>query len=340
MKIAFATMDTVGHLNPALALASKLMQRGHHCRFFLGSAAYEDDILKLGTRTLSNANHLDICRVYEGGDNGDMSHAGLVGSVPPHADQPAGDLKCSDILMGMLNESAKQMPKFLLEVRRYDPDLIVYDPFMINPCVAAYILNLPCASTITFPDFNSYPIFMGRHSEEDKLLALAEHKVSETISKVRNWYFEKYSFDIFSNVIPSHHMLPKGLNICTGVEAFAQAMPRAVADVYEGMDRDCLYVGPMLLAEKDGRVSGNVPQEKSEQQDEKDCHGIDAPFPKLSELRKLKRQGKKIVYVSFGTVATGFFWDYEAPQSKMFGGRQTGKDFCRTLWRRIFEAFE
>merc|ERR1712144_60076 len=66
---------------------------------------------------------------------------------------------------------------------------------------------------------------------------------------------------------------------------------------------------------------------------------LDKPFPS-DDLREYKKQGKKIIYASFGTVATSdHFWEHEVIPSKLFGAPTNGKEFCRTLWERIFEAF-
>merc|ERR1711897_126746 len=66
---------------------------------------------------------------------------------------------------------------------------------------------------------------------------------------------------------------------------------------------------------------------------------IDAPFPS-EDLQKYKEQGKTIVYVSFGTVATNpHFWNYNPSPTKMFGAKSSGKVFCQAMWQRIFEAF-
>merc|ERR1712176_402001 len=68
---------------------------------------------------------------------------------------------------------------------------------------------------------------------------------------------------------------------------------------------------------------------------------IDEPFP-MEELKKYKEQGKKIIYFSLGTVATSsFIWEYDHPNISvnMIGARSSGKDFCRGLWKRAFDAF-
>merc|ERR1712241_1494591 len=139
--------------------------------------------------------------------------------------------------------------------------------------------------------------------------------------------------DLFENFILSTFYLRSGLQICTGTKEFELSMPSAVQEIYGGMDAGCKYVGPMLLSEEQGRVSSIPHGSKCERQ------WIDEPFPH-DELEKYKRNGKKIVYASFGTVATGFFWDYSGPTSNMMGAKTSGKEFCRTMWERIFQALE
>jgi len=326
MRIAVYTMDAIGHLNPLLALCSKLMERGHFLRFFLSSDKNEKNLEKLPFK-----GKFDMVRVYE--DGGELSHEAFMSDIKPYEDQTESDKKVSDIIVGMLVQSSKQMPTFLEKIKEFDCDLIIYDPFFVNAAAAAYLLNIPCVSTITFPGFNVYPIFFGKHTEEERSVALEEYKQSSTVSKVRDWYFENYTFDIFSNVIPSAHYFSSGLNICTGIKEFDLEMPQAVSEVYGGVDEQCLYVGPMLLTKEQGRVSSQIVVGAKERT------LLDAPFP-LEELKKYKRKGKKkVIYVSFGTVATGLFWDMEAAPSKMLGAKTSGKEFCRTMWKRIFQAF-
>merc|ERR1712176_683845 len=85
-------------------------------------------------------------------------------------------------------------------------------------------------------------------------------------------------------------------------------------------------MGGRISVMKDGAVS------ESEKQ------WLDEPFP-YDTLQDYKKQGKKIIYASFGTVATSdHFWNLSRT-SQVFGASSSGKVFCRTLWERIFEAF-
>ena len=142
MRIAVYTMDAIGHLNPLLALCSKLMERGHFLRFFLSSDKNEKNLEKLPFK-----GKFDMVRVYE--DGGELSHEAFMSDIKPYEDQTESDKKVSDILVGMLVQSSKQIPAVLEKVKDFKPDLIVYDPFMLDAMVVAYLLNIPCASTIT-----------------------------------------------------------------------------------------------------------------------------------------------------------------------------------------------
>merc|ERR1711985_89696 len=140
MRIAVHPMDSAGHLNPMLALCTKMMERGHFLRFFLNSDKNEKNLERLPFK-----GNFDVVRVYEDGGE-QVSKENMMNSLLPHQDQTESDKKVSDILVGMLVQSSKQIPAVLEKVKDFKPDLIVYDPFMLDARVVAYLLNIPCAS--------------------------------------------------------------------------------------------------------------------------------------------------------------------------------------------------
>jgi len=270
--------------------------------------------------------NVDICRLYEEGEH-------FSSLVPKHEDQEETDMKISDLPMAMVAHAYKYMPQFLDELREFEADLIIYDPFVLSPVVAASILDLPCVSTITVSNFNQYTMLCDKHTEEEKALGVEEYRQSKTLSKYHQLFLEKYNFDIYKKVVLLNNYLPKGLNLCSGIKDFEVKMPEVVKAIYGEMDKDCLYVGPMLLSKKEGRISADSTVSESEKQ------WLDEPFP-YDDLREYKRQGKKVIYASFGTVATSnHFWNHDVIPSKLFGAPTNGKNFCRTLWERIFKAF-
>merc|ERR1712072_1246235 len=243
MRIAICPFDGVGHLNPLLAIASKLAHRGHLCRFYLMSDTFEASINSVPFP------NVDVSRLYEEGG------AHFSSLVPKHEDQDATDIKVSDLPVALVAHAYKYMPRFIEGLREFEADLIIYDPFVLSSVVAASILDLPCVSTITVSNFNQYTLLCDRHTEEEKALGIEEHKQSKTLSKYHKLFLEKYYFDIFSRVVLLNNYLPQGLNLCSGIKDFEQKMPEVVKPVYGDMDKDCLYVGPMLLSKEEGRSS-------------------------------------------------------------------------------------
>jgi len=133
-------------------------------------------------------------------------------------------------------------------------------------------------------------------------------------------------------------MLPTGLNLCTSIAEFDSGIPAELMEAYSGdLTPSMSYVGPMVLTEAEGRISGGT----SGLSGAKPLGDDDAPFPH-DQLAEWKQEGRKIVYAAFGTVTTGFMYDPQVNgsfEAKCFGARSTGKDFVMSLWPRIFRAF-
>merc|ERR1712176_373562 len=251
-----------------------------------------------------------------------------------YEDQDESDRKVNDLIICMLGAAWYSLPGELKDLKKFGADLILYDPFVVSAPIAAYVLNIPCVSTVTVPSVNHYTALAGRTSEEEYRLALEEIQESSTMQRFASLLLEKYNFDVFDKFIMLNNYLKTGLNICTGIKDFEPAMPEAVKEKYGDIDEKSVYVGPMLLTKEQGRVSSN-PQANPEA----NRQSIDAPFPS-EDLQKYKEQGKTIVYVSFGTVATNpHFWNYNPSPTKMFGAKSSGKVFCQAMWQRIFEVF-
>jgi len=319
MKVAIFAFEGVGHLNPQLALATKFLEKGHDVRFYLLSEKMEADIKKLPFDAL------DVHVTPEC-----MKNASPV----EYEDQDESDRKVNDLIICMLGAAWYSLPGELKDLKKFGADLILYDPFVVSAPIAAYVLNIPCVSTVTVPSVNHYTALAGRNGEEEYRLALEEIQESSTMQRFASLLKEKYNFDVLDKFIMLNNYLKTGLNICTGIKDFEPAMPEAVKEKYGDIDEKSVYVGPMLLTKEQGRVSSN-PQANPEA----NRQSIDAPFPS-EDLQKYKEQGKTIVYVSFGTVATNpHFWNYNPSPTKMFGAKSSGKVFCQAMWQRIFEAF-
>jgi len=86
----------------------------------------------------------------------------------------------------------------------------------------------------------------------------------------------------------------------------------------------------MVLSEEEGHIA--VLSMEAEQAD----------FP-FGRIQKFKEEGRKIVYVSFGSIVASYKWENpeadEGKINKSGGAKQSGKVFCIDLWQKVFEAF-
>lgn len=252
--------------------------------------------------------------------------------IGSYEEQDETDKLISDFILIGYKKQAKHFPEMLVGLEEYQPDLIVHDNCSAIPAIGAYMLNIPVVSNITLPSISSYIPFIGLDKDEDKLEALENIQRSKVMQSARDRILELSKFDIFKDGAIGTIYLKNGLNICTGIKDFELDIPQVIKDRFEGYDNECVYVGPMLLTEEEGRVSKITDGPPPKHQ------WIDEPFP-YDTLQKYKDQGKKIIYASFGTVAPSkFMWTWEGPPSKMFGAQSSGKEYCRTLWQRLFQV--
>uniref|UniRef100_A0A7S2Z5M5 Glycosyltransferase n=1 Tax=Chloropicon laureae TaxID=464258 RepID=A0A7S2Z5M5_9CHLO len=322
MKIALLPPDAVGHTNPLLALSRELLARGHELRFFLQTEMHEEHLSTFHDRA-------STC-VF-GDRNRDNGLGEALKNVPAYEDQDETDQKIGDwALYSYQDKLPENFPKMLEALKDYAPDVIVYDPVDVLAAMAAHLLQVPSVSHLTLPAFNVHPIAMG--NDKSAAEAMEQTRQSKTARACNQHFIDKYGFDFLANYVPASYHNLNGLSICTGIKEFDPEMPECVREIYGDMDKDCVYVGPMLISKEEGRISSLNPGPKCEHQ------AIDEPFPHEA-LEKHKEDGKTIVYASFGTVATGMLWDFPERPKLLINERSTGKAFCRPLWTRLTEAF-
>ncbi|WZN65583.1 UDP-glucoronosyl and UDP-glucosyl transferase [Chloropicon roscoffensis] len=316
-RIAVVPFDAVGHMNPQIALVSSFLTRGAKLRFYLATPQFKSTIEDLG----------------KGGESisslvlSDTEDVHLLTS-PPAAD--GSDDNISGLTIGICSHTLQTLPKMLEDLRAFKPDVIVYDPFAIAGAIAARMLDVPAVCTVTVPNVGSIPIFAGCSCDGDKRKKLEEVRASKSLIDLGRRFEELLGFDPLETMLVMSAYLPNGLQLCTGVKSFEQKIPDFVTkEVFRGDLKSC-YVGPMLSTQH--RVTLKKVESSKKQ-------WIDLDFPH-QQLSAWKREGKKIVYMSMGTVCTSsFFWDYDGPLSKVYGAKGNGKVHCQTLWKRMVDAF-
>merc|ERR1712118_489921 len=158
-----------------------------------------------------------------------------------------------------------------------------------------------------------------------------DYKQSTTMLKLRNQMLEDYDIDLFENFIPSTFYLRSGLQICTGTKEFELSMPSAVQEIYGGMDAECKYVDRCSCRRSKGG-SAPYPMEASAS-----ASGLTSPFLTTSwrSIRGMARRSSTRVSELWLQVSSGITLVPPA----MMGAKTSGKEFCRTMWERIFQAF-
>jgi len=333
MRIAVTAIDAVGHLNPLVALCSGLLDKGHDIRFFLTSPINLENLEKVAK--LHPNGSVSFQKYYdEPFDLQEvMAQRNELLSDPDEYEEVTNDM----FIFG-LHKEVERVETYIEDVKEYSPNLIIADPVYATPFIAASLLQIPCVSTLTLPGFGCLPQFFGYNTEEERRKNLKMIKRGAIVTKARERLYSLYGFDYFDNFLPLSNMLPTGLNLCTSIAEFDSGIPAELMEAYSGdLTPSMSFVGPMVLTEAEGRVSGGT----SGLSGAKPLGDDDAPFPH-DQLAEWKREGRKIVYAAFGTVTTGFMYDpviNGSFEAKCFGARSTGKDFVMSLWPRIFRAF-
>merc|ERR1712232_444799 len=326
LRIAVFSHDGTGHLNPQLALVDGLVKRGAVARFYLLTEKNKANIEAFGLRFKGKIT-INILDQLSNAHN----------FFTPVSSQSDSDKLVSDLVLASAGQAVAYMEKILQDFEDFKPDFIIYDPFELVACLAAEIKGLPSVTTITVPNFNSYPILAGLQSDDEWTACFEDHLNSQTLQRIGAQFKDRHGFDphnpIFTVPMSCYH--PSGLPLCTGLRSFQQKMPSVIQKripSFVKLEESCVYVGPMLLSTSAGRISS---QESSNTK-----HPLlDEPFPH-DVVAKYKAEGRKIIYFSMGTVSTSpYFWEHQGPITKMYGARNNGKTFCRTLWQHAFEAF-
>lgn len=195
----------------------------------------------------------------------------------------------------------------LEQVRAFAPDVVLYDVFCVFGAVGAGLLGVPSAAVVTMPGYGSLgEQFVVAHGSPHPLLAAANDR-----------YRESAGVDLLADgQLPA--LFPSGdLSIVTVAEALATPIDPArsprLAALLSRFEKTCEYVGscvgPVRLAPR------AMP-----------------PFP-FDVLDAARRDGRRVVLFSLGTVLTDFRFDSPV------GGAPTGRDFLVTLLRHVVGAF-
>ncbi len=125
MKLLFLNVPGHGHVNPTLALVTELVRRGHEVIYY-NNSEFAPQIGQCGAEF----------RPYPDPQPTAVSLAKKANSLP-------------QVSAWVLEQSQRLLPWLLAELRREQPDLVVFDSICLWGMQAAQLLGIPSAASIT-----------------------------------------------------------------------------------------------------------------------------------------------------------------------------------------------
>jgi len=310
--VVFMNIAATGHVNPTLALVAELHSRGCHVSYFV------DNLLKETVEAAGATWH--PFRYPFGDQTGTLKtfdEAGIAKYVPEGT--PEEEYNNNKAVMVYTAEAA--LPALLQDLENFEtrPSLIVYDPFVACGSVAAHVLRIPSVSLLTVPG-------PGVLNKPEAMIQEWESK--PWVDGPRRYLLEQYGFDVFKHGLQMEFYSPT-LNLVTTIdELFAPPPVGTQAQRYGHFTFKC--VGPLVnlnVKRVDNVGVANVPKMEND--------GL------LDDVDKAISAGRKLVFLSMGTVATApIYWNTQFGAMAKHNGLQdcTGKMITQHVFRNCFKA--
>lgn len=224
------------------------------------------------------------------------------------------------------------LPRILDELQqlRPRPTVLVYDPFVCFPVVAAKVLGIPPIGMVSWTGF-------GAIVRPDEVVSVMEAR--PWVEDARKAIMQKYDCDILKTG-PLMETYSPVQNIITTIEDFYQPPRKGLQEArMSALRYRC--VGPLINTQtkRVGETPGEGLAFKEDNASDTGCPTLLSPVP-WETIDNAVAAGRKVVFVSLGTVATGTFWELEFGEFGLQTGleNKNGKDLCRHIWGTCLEA--
>mmetsp|Transcript_24939 Transcript_24939/g.29402 ORF Transcript_24939/g.29402 Transcript_24939/m.29402 type:complete len:327 (+) Transcript_24939:68-1048(+) len=219
--------------------------------------------------------------------------------------------------MAVLPFSATHLPKLIKDVQTLEPppSVILYDPFLPFAQVIARQVGIPCIGTVTLtgPGVIQVPPVAREQWESNPGVQKARQEIKDT-----------YDFDVFEHGTFLEFYSPDQNLVCTSNSLYVAPKTEVQLERFPHFPFEC--VGPLL----------NSKIQRLHNADVSDSDSVKLP----AAVEDAVAAGKRLVYISPGTVATGHFWTEKlgAQAHKNGLSESTGKEFVQMLFSRAIEA--
>jgi len=344
--VVYMNMSATGHMNPTLPVVAHLVASGCKVTYFV------EDSMKTVVEGAGacwkpfrypGSDFTGILRNPDSFEKMDSAALAEFGVLPDEFRSKVGFPFC------MIMNAQMILPNLIEDLQSLDPPpcAIAYDPLLACAPVAAHALNIPAISLFTMPGPGvlNFPTTLMLSREED-----------DWVQKPRQWILDQYGFDVLKNgtlvgcysqdlnlvtTVKSLYIGPSGdFQIqryghfpfqCVGALVDA-AVPR-IQNAGDGLG------APLLSGLDDHAVFDTA----------LDLADLKSPLP-LQKVREMRDAGRRIVFISLGTVVTQRMWSVpigpgastndEKPEGARSITEYTGKEFCEMLYRICFQVLE
>lgn len=339
--VAFVFPMASGHINPALPVSRDLIQKGHKVHF-LCREQMREAIEDTGA-TFHNEIEL-LPEMYTGRQ---VSMVGALDDIKKELGlQDSGLMSGFMLLREVMLEL--QLPGVLRWLCAVRAEAVVYCPLInYEAAYAAKILGIPSVGLLTTAGPGSCTKFLQEVlNREGKSIKGLKEEVQEFEPKAAASQRLKESYGLELSPTKSLDILgfmePMGLDHCTLVttsQELQDPMTPELQEAYEAAGANFQFVGPLLDQQGARRAAGHKYEHEKV---EAALLTQDTKKP-LELLEAAKAAGRKVVFVSMGTVITGdspdFGWHCKVmgPSGKRTG--LTGGQLCQAAFGGAFDAF-
>lgn len=316
--VVFMNIQETGHMNPSLPLVAELRARGCTVSYFV-DASMQDVVESAGATWYP-------FRYAHGNSSGHLMALDEVGRakyVPEGTPEEA--LKGLPNCLVYAAEAA--LPALLHDLRNLQPkpSIIVYDPFIASARVAGHVLQVPAVSLLTNTGPGSFP------KPNEAILSLESRP---WVEGPRQEILKQYGVDVFKDNMVMGFYSPT-LNLVSTIDEFyapPASSPLTNLQAQRFGNFKFLCVGAMV----DFKVKRVGDSHKVEGKAADACEDS-----LLTDIDKALMEGRKLVYLSLGTVVTSRrLWSGKLAELGKPQGLEncTGKSFCQHVFRACFEA--
>lgn len=334
VHIVFMNMAQTGHMNPTLPVVAELRKRGCAVSYFVQDTMR--DVVEAAGATWYPFRYPNSDFT---GNLGRLDEDGIAELVPEGT--PAEEIES---FPNCLVYCARQMlPALLEDLRALSPPLsaVVYEPFLAAAPVAAHVLGVPAISLFTM---------MGPGVMAQASAMAADMEAKPWVQKPRQHIMKRYGFDVFARGCLMEWYSPCDNIVSTVDELFVPPQGSLQKQRFGDFPFRCVGV---LIDSKIKRVihARATPQMEAAMSGgagEGMDNELDLPLP-LERLDAARAEGRPVLFVSLGTVATGDLWKQplgifangndELPHDEPGLATYSGRDFCQRVWRTCFDAF-